>query len=77
MELIWNDISLERVIGAATAQALVEGNVPLPEAKSVKSILDTQAEVRITSYEVGEGVVGVEAWLRVGLICMGGADRVF
>ena len=49
MELIWNDISLERVIGAATAQALVEGNVPLPEAKRVKSILDTQAEERITS----------------------------
>lgn len=77
MELIWNDISLERVIGAATAQALVEGNVPLPEAKSVKSILDTQAEVRITSYEVGEGVVGVEASLRVAFICMGGDDRVF
>ena len=52
MELIWNEISIDRIAGGSVSQALAEGNVPAPEGRNIASVLDAQGSVDLTSFEV-------------------------
>lgn len=77
MELIWNEISIDRIAGGSVSQALAEGNVPAPEGRNIASVLDAQGSVDLTSFEVVPGHVNIEGAVHVEFICTDGDANVY
>ncbi len=75
MELIWNELALERVIYSGTAQALVEGSLPLPEGRAISEVLSASGKVDVTESSVEHGIVSIAGDIMIELICSG--DGVF
>ena len=76
MELQFSDLGATRLVLRATSQALVEGDLPLPEGRQSAEVLCADGGVTITGAAVNEGAVTVEGRVRVELICRDG-DEVF
>ena len=75
MELIWNELALERVIYSGTAQALVEGSLPLPEGRTISEVLSVSGKVNVAETSVEHGIVSIAGDIMIELICSG--DGVF
>lgn len=69
MELIWNELPLEQMIYLGTAQALVEGSIPLPEGRTAEEVLSCTGEIQITDAAAREGSISVEGRVKVDVIC--------
>ena len=69
MELQFSELGAARLVVRATSQALVEGDLPLPEGRSSAEVLCADGSVTVTSAAVSEGAVTVEGRVRVELIC--------
>ncbi len=76
MELQFSDLGATRLVLRATSQALVEGDLPLPEGRQSAEVLCADGGVTITGAAVNEGAATVEGRVRVELICRDG-DEVF
>jgi len=74
MELNFGELGLERLAAEASSQALVEGELPLPEGRSGAAVLGAEGSVTVTETTVSEGSVTVEGRLRVELLCADGDD---
>ncbi len=70
-------LKLDQVVGEETSQALVEGEINVPETKApVAKILDINAEVVISSREVLQDKVMVEGILRYDVLYVPEDDAV-
>lgn len=76
MELQFSDLGAARLVLRATSQALVEGELPLPEGRKSAEVLCVDGSVSVSGAAAGEGAVTVEGRVRVELICRDG-DEVF
>ncbi|OQB23571.1 MAG: hypothetical protein BWY11_01762 [Firmicutes bacterium ADurb.Bin182] len=71
MEILYNEASLNRIAGSAAAQAMVESDIPLPEAhRDAVRVLDADGSVNVDNVEVLEGRFMLEGSLKVKLICL-------
>lgn len=71
MEILYNEAALNRIAGSAAAQAMVESDIPLPDAhRDVARVLDADGSVNVDNVEVLEGRFMLEGSLTVKLICM-------
>jgi len=69
MELIWNELPLEQMIYLGSAQALVEGSIPLPEGRLAEEVLSCTGEIQVTDAAAKDGAVWVEGRVKVDVIC--------
>ena len=76
MELQFSELRPPRLVVQASSQALVEGELPLPEGRQGAEVLCADSSVVLASAAVGEGAVTVEGRVHVELICREG-DEVF
>ena len=68
MELQFSDLGAARLVLRATSQALVEGELPLPEGRKSAEVLCVDGSVSVSGAAAGEGAVTVEGRVRVELI---------
>ncbi len=76
MELNFSELGLERFAAQAYSQALVEGELPLPDGRKGAAVLGAEGSVTVTDTAVSEGSITVEGRLRVELLCADG-ETVF
>lgn len=76
MELQFSELGATRLVLRAASQALVEGELPLPEGRQSAEVLCADGSVTVTGAAASEGAVTVEGRVRVELICRDG-DEVF
>ncbi len=72
MELIWKELPGEHMIYSGLAQAAVEGDIPLPEGRSVREVLSCTGNVTLSDTAAKEGAVAVEGTVSVDIICTDG-----
>lgn len=77
MEPILNELFIDRVAGFATAQALVEGVLPIPEGKTAASLLDRQGSVTINSIETQKGMLLLSGSVKAEVICLDHEGLIF
>lgn len=69
MENEYCTIGAARMAGCTSAQAVVEGDIPIPSGRSAQAILLSMGEVTVTGSEVRDGLVVMEGRVRVQLVC--------
>lgn len=71
MEFLYGDVSMETLVCTNTAQAEVEGELPLPEGRraSDTEVLSASATVLISRCAAAEGAVVIEGRVRAELVC--------
>ena len=69
MELNFSELGLERFLTQAYSQALVEGELPLPDGRKGAAVLGAEGSVTVTDTALSEGSITVEGRLRVELLC--------
>lgn len=71
MELLTNELTIDRIAGTAAAQAVVEGELPLPlEHSEAEKVLDAVGSVTLMSVEVLAGMIMLDGTLAVDVICI-------
>ncbi|MBQ3108353.1 MAG: LysM peptidoglycan-binding domain-containing protein [Clostridia bacterium] len=69
MELLTNDLIINHLAGSTASQALIEGELPLPEGHRAAAILDQSGELTITGVEVIRDKLLLDGTLTAELIC--------
>lgn len=77
MELIWKELPGEHMIYSGLAQAVVEGEIPVPEGRSAKEVLSCTGSVALTGAQAAEDAVNVEGRVCVDVICTDGSVFAF
>lgn len=77
MELIWKELPGEHMIYSGLAQAVVEGDIPVPEGRSAREVLSCTGRVSLSSMEAADGAVAVEGTVCVDIICTDGSIFAF
>ncbi len=72
MELIWKELPGEQMIYSGLAQAAVEGDIPLPEGRSLREVLSCTGSVTLVSAAAGTDCVTAEGTVSVDIICTDG-----
>lgn len=72
MELIWKELPGEHMIYSGLTQAAVEGDIPLPEGRTLKEVLSCTGSVTLTDAAAKAGAVAVEGRVSVDVICTDG-----
>ncbi|MEL7608790.1 MAG: SPOCS domain-containing protein [Bacillota bacterium] len=71
MELLTNELTIDRIAGTAAAQAVVEGELPLPlEHSEAEKVLDAVGSITLLSVEVLAGMIMLDGTLAVDVICI-------
>ncbi|MFR7610808.1 MAG: hypothetical protein ACLUZ4_08700 [Christensenellaceae bacterium] len=60
MELLWNDLSVLRLIHRSTEQVEVAGSIPPPGGCRAAELLDCSAEVEISNCKTETGKLNFE-----------------
>jgi len=69
MELLTNDLIINHLAGNTVSQALIEGELPLPDGHRAAAILDQSGELSITGVEVIRDKLLLDGTLTAELIC--------
>ena len=77
MELIWKELPGEHMIYSGIAQAAVEGDIPVPQGRSVREVLSCTGSVTLSDTMAREGAVAVEGTVSVDVICTDGSVFAF
>ena len=77
MELLWNEVGVQRLVYRGTQQTQIEGMVPLPEGKLSAELADYSASVEVISCRAEENKLAVTGSIEVTSVAVGEDGGVF
>lgn len=77
MELIWNEIIAERLVGSLTEQTHISGELPVPEQRSIREIVACSAKTRIDGCRADNGEVTVTGHITALVAALDDAGEAF
>lgn len=76
MDIMTQELNIERVTGRSAVQAAVEGRISLPEGvNDIARVLDAQGEITLTGAEALEGRLMINEAISLDMICADKADE--